>query len=189
MGCLFLLQGIFPTQRWKLCLLWLLHWQVDPLTRGHLGITLQPSSNLVQHPSSLTQRKNKMSTNHGLSQLHFFVSISALLVLSSKVSQAVRGFPCLRLISRESPSPSISLTCQQSFSISLYSVFFLSFQKPFKLLLFSKNSPSSYFHLPLSCLSHYEVNVTPSCPTFYDSMDCSLPGSSVRGILQERLLE
>ena len=27
------------------------------------------------------------------------------------------------------------------------------------------------------------------CPTLYDSMDCSLPGSSVHGILQERRLE
>ena len=31
MGCHFLLQGIFPTQGSNLCLLHLLHWQVDPL--------------------------------------------------------------------------------------------------------------------------------------------------------------
>ena len=30
-GCRFLLQGIFPTQRWNLCLLCLLHWQADSL--------------------------------------------------------------------------------------------------------------------------------------------------------------
>ena len=29
----------------------------------------------------------------------------------------------------------------------------------------------------------------PSCPTLCDPMDCSLPGSSVRGILQARILE
>ena len=35
-----------------------------------------------------------------------------------------------------------------------------------------------------------EVNeVTQSCPTFCDSMDCSLPGSSLHGILQARVLE
>ena len=28
-----------------------------------------------------------------------------------------------------------------------------------------------------------------SCPTFFDSMDCSLPGFSVRGIFQARILE
>ena len=35
-----------------------------------------------------------------------------------------------------------------------------------------------------------EVLVTQSCPTLCDpTMDCSLPGSSVRGILQARTLE
>ena len=31
--------------------------------------------------------------------------------------------------------------------------------------------------------------VTQSCPTLCDPMDCSPPGSSVRGILQARILE
>ena len=30
--------------------------------------------------------------------------------------------------------------------------------------------------------------VTQSCPTLYDPLDCSLPGSSVHGILQARIL-
>ena len=34
-----------------------------------------------------------------------------------------------------------------------------------------------------------ESEVTQSCPTLCDAMDCSLPGSSVRGILQARVLE
>ena len=33
------------------------------------------------------------------------------------------------------------------------------------------------------------VCVTQSCLTLYDPMDCSLPGSSVHGILQARILE
>ena len=33
------------------------------------------------------------------------------------------------------------------------------------------------------------VLVAQSCPTFCDSMDCSLPNSSVHGILQVRILE
>ena len=32
-------------------------------------------------------------------------------------------------------------------------------------------------------------SVTQSCPTLFDSMDCSLPGSSVHGIFQARILE
>ena len=33
------------------------------------------------------------------------------------------------------------------------------------------------------------MQVTESCLTFCDPMDCSLPGSSVHGILQARILE
>ena len=35
----------------------------------------------------------------------------------------------------------------------------------------------------------YGVLVIQSCPTLSDPMDCSPPGSSVRGILQARILE
>jgi len=34
-----------------------------------------------------------------------------------------------------------------------------------------------------------KVLVTQSSPTLYNPMDCSLPGSSVHGILQARILE
>ena len=34
-----------------------------------------------------------------------------------------------------------------------------------------------------------ESEVSPSCPTLRDPMDCSLPGSSVHGILQARVPE
>ena len=34
-----------------------------------------------------------------------------------------------------------------------------------------------------------ESEVAQSCPTLRDSMDCSLPGSSVYGIFQARVLE
>ena len=34
-----------------------------------------------------------------------------------------------------------------------------------------------------------KVKVTQSCPTICDPMDCSLPGSSVHGILPARILE
>ena len=34
-----------------------------------------------------------------------------------------------------------------------------------------------------------ESEVAQSCPTLLDPMDCSLPGSSVHGILQARVLE
>ena len=34
-----------------------------------------------------------------------------------------------------------------------------------------------------------ETEVTQSCPTLSDTMDCSLPGSSAHGIFQARVLE
>ena len=37
--------------------------------------------------------------------------------------------------------------------------------------------------------SEVKMLVTQSCPTLCGPMDCSLPGSSVHGILQARILE
>ena len=45
-------------------------------------------------------------------------------------------------------------------------------------------------HLPLQCMKvKSESEVTQSCPTLSDPMDCSLPGSSIHGIFQARVLE
>ena len=45
-------------------------------------------------------------------------------------------------------------------------------------------------HFLLQCMKvKSESEVTQSCPTLSDPMDCSLPGSSIHGILQARVLE
>ena len=45
-------------------------------------------------------------------------------------------------------------------------------------------------HFLLQCMKvKSESEVAQSCPTLSDPMDCSLPGSSVHGILQARVLE
>ena len=45
-------------------------------------------------------------------------------------------------------------------------------------------------HFLLQCIKVKSENeVTQSCPTLRDPMDCSLPGSSVHGIFQARVLE
>jgi len=45
-------------------------------------------------------------------------------------------------------------------------------------------------HFLLQCMKvKSESEVAQSCPTLRDSMDCSLPGSSVHGISQARVLE
>ena len=46
------------------------------------------------------------------------------------------------------------------------------------------------FHFLLQCMKvKTESEVTQSCPTPSDLMDCSLPASSVHGIFQARVLE
>ena len=45
-------------------------------------------------------------------------------------------------------------------------------------------------HFLLQCMKvKSESEVAQSCPTLSDPMDCSLPGSSVHGIFQARILE
>ena len=45
-------------------------------------------------------------------------------------------------------------------------------------------------HFLLQCMKvESESEVTQSCPTLRDPMDCSPPGSSIRGIFQARVLE
>ena len=45
-------------------------------------------------------------------------------------------------------------------------------------------------HFLLQCRKvKSESEVAPSCPTLSDPMDCSLPGSSIHGIFQARVLE
>ena len=45
-------------------------------------------------------------------------------------------------------------------------------------------------HFLLQCMKvKCESEVTRSCPNLHDPMDCSLPGSSIHGIFQARVLE
>ena len=48
---------------------------------------------------------------------------------------------------------------------------------------------SPHEHVCVCVRVHVCVLVTQSCPTLCDTLDCSLPGSSVHGILQARILE
>ena len=57
-------------------------------------------------------------------------------------------------------------------------------------LEFSRQEHWSGCHCLLQCMKvKSESEVTQLCPTLSDSMDCSLPGSSVHGIFQARVLE
>ena len=52
------------------------------------------------------------------------------------------------------------------------------------------NNTGARWHFLLQCMKvKSESEVTQSCPTLSDLMDCSLPGSSIHGIFQGRVLE
>ena len=52
------------------------------------------------------------------------------------------------------------------------------------------NNTGVGYHLLLQCIKvKSESEVAQSCPTLSDPMDCSLPGSSIQGIFQARVLE
>ena len=55
---------------------------------------------------------------------------------------------------------------------------------------FSRQETGMGCHFLLQCMKvKSESEVVQSCPTLSDPMDCSLPGSSIHGIFQTRVLE
>ena len=57
------------------------------------------------------------------------------------------------------------------------------------ITLCSHSLEHSFSHLNVSTIHLHACSVAQSCPTLYDPMDCSLPGSSVHGIFQAKMLE
>ena len=87
-----------------------------------------------------------------------------------------------------SDSHPLSQWCQPAISSSVIPFFScpqsLPSSEPFPMSqLFAWGGQST------SYLFYYIVKVAQSCPILCDPMDCSLPGSSVHGILQTRILE
>ena len=55
---------------------------------------------------------------------------------------------------------------------------------------FSRQEYWSALHFLLRCMKvKSESEVAQSCPTLSDTMDCSLPGSSIHGVFQARVLK
>ena len=75
-------------------------------------------------------------------------------------------------------------------SVSIQDTPSLKAPAPWKLhlKLFSIQSDLTDIPTLVSCI-HGCVCMLQLCPTLYDPMDCSPPGSSVHGILQARILE
>ena len=87
------------------------------------------------------------------------------------------------------------------FYVTLMSPFFFSFMSFINefesriilgcryILIFNKVLLHSFKKNIIQKENEKKVLVAQSCPTLCDPMDCSPPGSSVHGILQERVLE
>ena len=58
-----------------------------------------------------------------------------------------------------------------------------------KSMVYSIGLPNSRCYLYLGNFAAAAAKSLQSCPTLCDSMDCSLPGSSIHGIFQARVLE
>ena len=80
--------------------------------------------------------------------------------------------------------------CQEgSVKIVMLSVIFEWHSKD---LLCGQNNEDSLLLFPciyIPCTVHVYAKLFQSCPTLWDPMDCSLPGSLVHGILQAKILE
>ena len=71
-----------------------------------------------------------------------------------------------------------------NFAISYWNTFFKKCD--YGIHYFNVNFSLCFFSL---LLMTYEREVAQSCPTLGDPIECSLPGSSIHGILQARILE
>ena len=86
----------------------------------------------------------------------------------------------------------LTLKATESVMPSNHLVPFSSCLQPFpasKSFLMSRLFTSGGPSIGASDRNTHACSVTQSCPTFCNPMDCSPPGSSVRGILQTRTLE
>ena len=170
-GCHFLLQGIFWTQRWKPGLL---HWQAD-------SFTIEPP---------------------GVPQIrHCYVakSLQSCPTLCDPIDGSPPGSPVPGILqARTMEWAAISFSnawkwkWKGSRSVVSDSSQPLGLQ-PTRLLRlwdFPGKSTGVGCHFLLQCMKvKSEREVTQSCPTLRDPMDCSLPGSSIHGIFQARVLE
>ena len=161
-----LLQGIFLTQQWNPRLLCLLHWQAGSLQLAPLG------------------NERDMDSNRG-----------------AKWGVRVGGFNTPLLAMERSPkqgntalNDTLDCCCCCCEVTSVVSNSVRPHRRQPTRLPRPWDSPGKNTgvgcHFLLRCMKvKSEREVAQSCPTLSDPMDCSLPGSSVHGIFQARVLE
>ena len=173
MGCNFIFQGFFLTQGLNPGLL---HWQVDILLLSHLGSprNLQSTLSLWFSQSSGTQKSKSSQPPKQGNQGAFTGQQQQKTAPDRKIripdtykvpptdaQEDGKGWACRCLL------PSMVST--------------KDYPQPLDECLIVNQ--------PLRPRHESESEVAQSCPTLWDPKDCSLPGSSVHGIFQARILE
>ena len=165
MGCHFLFHGIFPIHRWNSRLL---RWQESSLPLSHLG----------SHSTMYKRKICAMIVNMILKGvLKYWRKLMNTYFNTIQLPSMQRSILPLLLLSRSS---------RVRFCVTPKTADHLA---PLSLG-FSRQEHWSGCHFLLQCMKvKSESEVTQSCPTPSDPMDCSLPGSSTHGIFQARVLE
>ena len=199
-GCHFLLQRIFLTQGLKLCLLHLLYWQADSLLRSHLGgprycctvYQKQKGSTAGTRPQQVARgrkgvRKQLVTgvemeegkhkhakTGSGGEEASHDLFIKNCGAQEVRVATLFLGGPhalafCLQSLAKRIKPEEPLWVGRESFPRKTCS------QAP---------TPEILRPLVLNAAKSLQQCLTPS-----DPMNCNLPGSSIHGILQARILE
>ena len=148
-------------------LLLLSHWQMV-LARANLQLIVAPANYIFSTLSSWFFISYSIKLYSSII-FDYFVYIQIFnQSLSCKYTSLENNFIAFYLLYSQSQSPSDFLLRLQTYICSL--TFF---------------SPV----LTLNIFSNSYCEVAQSCPTLCNPMDCSLPGSSVHGIFQTRILE
>ena len=123
-------------------------------------------------------------------------SLQSCLTLWDPIDDSPPGSPVLRILQARIlewvPFPSPMHACMLS-CFSCVQLCATQGQQPTRLPCpwdSQGKNPGVGCHFLLQCMKvKSESEVVLSCPTLSDPMDCSLPGSSIHGILQARVLE
>ena len=117
---------------------------------------------------------------------HFFVYFGYIKPFSDRLfanilSYSAGGFFVLLIA---------SFTVQELFSVMWYHLSISAFvSHPWRDISKKNIIKTSVQECSASVFFIYAHSVTQSCPTLFNPMDCSLPGLSVHGIFQARILE
>ena len=107
-------------------------------------------------------------------------------MLSFKPTVSLSSFTFIKRLFSSSSLSAIRVVLSAYLMLLIFLLAILTQRKPLEYKTWHNQT---WVYHPLQDASSKWSEVTQSCPTLCNPMDCSLPGSSVRGIFQARVLE